>query len=234
MVMMAMADEEAVSEDNASVAAYVEAEEQTLSRDYKINLPYTIEGNGKEQTIVLIEYKAQTADTKYTYLTVPKLDGGTYLTLDISNWQQWGLLNGEVNITNNNVFYGQSRINTETTGGTISLTIGEDKQIAVKREMLQDYSRTKTAGSSKTTTRAYKITLTNNKNQDVTVRLQEPYPVSTDKSISIELTEQTTTPSDNDKDHGILTYEMPVKAGQTESVTVGYQVKYPKENEVNL
>jgi len=233
MVMMAM-DEDAVSEDNASVAAYVEAEEQTLSRDYKINLPYTIEGNGKEQTIVLTEHKAQTADTKYTYLTVPKLDGGTYLTLDISNWQQWGLLNGEVNITNNNVFYGQSRINTATTGGTLSLTIGEDKQIAVKREMLQDYSQTKTTGSSKTTTRAYKITVTNNKNQDISVRLQEPYPVSTDKSISVELTDGTTTAANNDKDHGILTYELQVKAGQTETVTVGYQVKYPKEQEINL
>ena len=233
MMMREMAVEE-VSEENASVAAYVEAEEQTLSRDYKINLPYTIEGNGKEQTIVLIEHKAQTADTKYTYLTVPKTDGGTYLTLDLSNWQQWGLLNGEVNITNNNVFYGQSRINTETTGGTLSLTIGEDKQIAVKREMLQDYSQTKTVGSNKTTTRAYKITVTNNKSQDITVRLQEPYPVSTDKNISIELTEETTTATDNDKDHGILTYEIPVKAGHTETVTVGYQVKYPKEKVINL
>ena len=223
-----------VAARNTSIQEYVEAEEQNLSREYKINLPYTIEGNGKKRTISLFEQQIQADNTSYTYFIVPKLDGGAYLTLDIADWQSLNLLNGTVNITNNNVFYGQSQINTFTTEKSLTLTIGEDKQIAVKRELLQDYSQTKTIGSNKTTAKAYQITITNNKKEAVKIRLQEPYPVSTEKNISVELLSQTSPASSNDKEHGILTYEFELAAGASESITVGYSVKYPKDSSINL
>lgn len=222
------------AEKNTSIEEYVEAEEQSLSREYKINLPYTIEGNGKKRTISLFEQQIKADNTSYTYFIVPKLDGGAYLTLDIAEWQSLNLLNGTVNITNNNVFYGQSQINTSTTDKLLTLTIGEDKQIAVKRELLQDFSQTKTIGSNKTTVKAYKITVTNNKKETVKIRLQEPYPVSTEKNINVELLSQTTPATTNDKEHGILTYELELAAGASESITVGYSVKYPKDSSINL
>jgi len=233
-VMAEEIEEDAMPVATASIENYVQASDQTLSREYRIALPYTIEGNGKEQTISLMEHKAEPKDTRYTYLCVPKTDGGTYLTLDISNWQSWGLLNGNVNITNNNVFYGQSHLNPSSTNGPLNLTIGEDKQIAVHRELMQDYSRTKTTGNITNTTRTYRITVSNNRTNAVTVRVQEPYPVSTDKSISVELTEETSPASSNNKERGLLTYELELSAGSTETLTVGYTVKYPKEKDINL
>ena len=56
--------------------------------------------------------------------------------------------------------------------------------------------------------------------------LKDQYPLSTDKEIEIELLQ-----SDNAKvnaETGILTWQLQLKANETQKIRISYKVKYPK------
>ncbi len=218
--------------ETATMADYITQEEQALSVSYTIDMPYTVLGNGKAQIIPLNEQQISTAT--YEYFVAPKLSETAYLLAKITDWEKLQLLSGTAGITYAGTYYGQTYLNTTNTEKALQLTLGTDPQIAVKREKINDYSAERILGSSKTTTQAYRITLRNNKNRPVTIRLQEQYPVSTNKDITVELTDTTTAWSENDTEKGILTYSIHLAAGETQEIVVGYSVKAPKDWRLNL
>ncbi len=218
--------------ETATMADYITQEEQALSVSYTIDMPYTVLGNGKAQIIPLNE--KQVSNVAYEYFVAPKLSETAYLLAKISDWEKLQLLSGMAGITYAGTYYGQTYLNTINTDQALRLTLGTDPQIAVKREKINDYSAERILGSSKTTTQAYRITLRNNKNRPVTIRLQEQYPVSTNKDITVELTDKTTAWTENDAEKGILTYLISLAAGETQEIVVGYSVKAPKDWRLNL
>ncbi len=213
--------------ETATMADYITQEEQALSVSYTIDMPYTVLGNGKAQIIPLNEQQITTAT--YEYFVAPKLSETAYLLANITDWEKLQLLSGTAGITYAGTYYGQTYLNTTNTDQALRLTLGTDPQIAVKREKISDYSAERILGSSKTTTQAYRITLRNNKNRPVTILLQEQYPVSTNKEITVELTDKTSAWTENDAEKGILTYSIRLEAGETQEIVVGYSVKAPKE-----
>ncbi len=218
--------------ETATMADYITQEEQALSVSYMIDMPYTVLGNGKAQIIPLNE--KQVSNVAYEYFVAPKLSETAYLLAKISDWEKLQLLSGTAGITYAGTYYGQTFLNTTNTEKALQLTLGTDPQIAVKREKIGDYSAERILGSSKTTTQAYRITVRNNKNRPVTIRLQEQYPVSTNKDIKVELSEQTTAWTENNTEKGILTYSITLEAGATKEIVVCYSVQQPKDWRLNL
>lgn len=233
---MAYDDAEVVVEEiqfeSNTMAQFISVNQQQLAREYAIDLPYTILGNGKEQIIAL--GVQDISDIDYRYYSVPKLDATAYFTGEINNWNALGLLSGMVNITYDGTFYGETYINPDNIGDSLLLTLGTDPEISIRREAIQDYTATKTIGSTTTKTMAYRITVRNNKKQAADMRLQEPYPVSGNKDITVELTNRTSTWTENNTEKGILTYDFTLQAGQTQEIIVEYRVKYPKNMLIRL
>ena len=65
------------------------------------------------------------------------------------------------------------------------------------------------------------------KKEAIDLLLKDQYPISTDKEITIELT-------DNGKakvntETGILTWDTKLNAGETKKYRISYKVKYPKD-----
>ena len=205
---------------------------QQIAEEYSIDIPYTILGNGKVQTIALLQKKIE--DVDYTYFAAPKLDNTCFLTAKIKNWNKLNLISGNASITYNGTFYGQTFLDVANTDDEIRLTLGDDQQINVKREVAEDFTTHKIVGSNKTQTYTYKITVRNNKQVPVKLILQEQYPVSAQKEIQVELTDQTTKANTDDAVKGILSYEIELNAGESKVITVGYSVKYPKDMKINL
>lgn len=234
MLMAEMAYDAAVEEEYEpqSMASYVEQTEQSLMTEYAIKLPYTIEGNGKEQTVTISEQKIN--DVEYRYQVVPKLDKTAYLTAEIKGWEQLNLLNGKANLIVGNTYFGQTTLNTASTQDNLQLTLGDDPQITVKRELLNEQSKRKTVGQNRQATQTYQIVVRNNKKEAVKLTLKEPYPVSSAKEITVEPGEQTTTPTEQNKNTGILTYDLDLQPGEARTITVSYTVKYPKDWNINL
>jgi hypothetical protein len=110
--------------------------------------------------------------------------------------------------------------------------LGNDRRVAVKREKMQDFSSVKFLGNDKRQVFTYQLTVKNNKNIPIDMILKDQYPISTDKSISVELLE--TDNAHDNQEVGTLTWEFPLKAGETRTFKFSYSVKYPKDKQINF
>ena len=64
--------------------------------------------------------------------------------------------------------------------------------------------------------------------------LKDQYPVSTQKTIEVELLTKETTPwTANKEEIGVLSWENEIAAGETKEYRMSYSVKYPKGSRLN-
>jgi len=208
------------------ISDYVISDENMLSQTFNIDLPYTIPGNGKEQNI---ELQTQEVSAEYQYYCAPKLNPETFLLAEIPNWEKLNLLSGKANISYDGTYIGETQINASSTQEKLGLTLGVDKRIAVKRELLKDFSSSKFLGNNVKQVFVYKLTVKNNRNVPVRFVLKEQYPQSTNKEIeTLWLKAETTPPSAVNEDVGVITWEEELAAGATKEYRFSYSIQYPK------
>ena len=214
---------------NQAAVPVLNVVDNQLSVTFDIETPYDILSNGQAHSVTL---KELTHPASFNYYAVPKLDKDVFLLAEISDFEKLNLVPGEANIIFENMFVGSSFLNTNVTTDTLSLGMGRDKAITVKRDRIMDAKSSQTSGGSKRQVYTYEIRVKNNKSSAVDIILKDQYPVSTDKSIEIELT------NDGgalvDKETGILTWKIDVKPGETKTYRFTYTVKYPKDRVVNF
>jgi uncharacterized protein (TIGR02231 family) len=205
----------------------VSQNENMLNASFDIEIPYDIASNSKPHSVTLKEF-SQPANFKY--YSVPKVDGDVFLMAEITNYDKLNLLPGEANIIFENSYVGKSFINPNATTDTLNLSMGRDKKITIKREKVAEQTGTKLIGSSKKQTFTYEIRLRNGKKEAVDLLLKDQYPVSTDKDMEIELLNAGGAAVN--KETGVLTWKLNLKAGATETIRISYSVKYPKDKNI--
>ncbi len=200
-----------------------------IDMTYKIDLPYNLLSTGKEQSVTL---RTLELPATYEYYCAPKLDKATYLLAGIKDWSKYNLLGGEASITYAGTYIGKSMIDPNSTQEVLHLTLGDDKRIVVKREKMQDYTSSKFLGNDKEQQFAYQLTVKNNKNTSVNMILKDQFPISTDKSIVVKVIE--TDGAHVNEEIGTLTWEFPLKPGETKVYKIKYSVKYPKDMNLGI
>ena len=210
---------------------FVSESDNALNITYTIDLPYSIPGNGKEQNIDL-----QTKETvaEYKYYCAPKLDNATYVLAEISDWEKLGLLSGKANVTFEGVYIGATYIDANATHEKLSLTLGTDQRVSVKREKMQDFTATRFLGNDVLQTFTYKITVKNNQNRKIHMVLKDQYPISTQRRIEVTLLKETTNWTAHNEAVGVISWEEDFEAGETKTYQISYSVKYPKDMKLNL
>lgn len=201
--------------------------ENMLNASFDIDIPYDIASNSKPHSVTLKEF-SQPANFKY--YSVPKVDGDAFLMAEITNYDKLNLLPGEANIIFENSYVGKSFINPNATTDTLNLSMGRDKKITIKREKVAEQTGTKFVGNSKKQTFTYEIRLRNGKKEAVNLLLKDQYPVSTDKDMEVELLNADG--ASVNKETGVLTWKLNLKAGATETIRISYSVKYPKDKSI--
>jgi len=215
-----------------TAADYVTENDNQLDMTYNIDLPYTIPGNGNAQNITL---QSKQAEAAFKYYSAPKLDKSVFILAEIGDAEKLNLQNGKANVTFNETYVGETEINAGSTQENLTFTIGTEKKIGVKRELMKDFSSKKTFGNSITQTFTYKITVKNNLNKAAKITVKEQYPKSTDSEIEVNLlSKDTTAPTFNKEDTGVITWENDFKPGETKEFQISYSVKYPKDKTLNL
>lgn len=198
--------------------------ENQLNVSFDIDIPYDILSNGKAHSVALKEIKL---DASYKYYAAPRIDKEAFLLAQIEDYSKYNLLSGEANIIFEGMYVGKTLINPNQTSDTLSLTMGRDKKIDIKREKVVDKSGTKFLSSYKEQTFTYDITVRNNKKEAVQMLLKDQYPLSTDKEITVELLQ-----SDKAKvnvETGILSWDLKLSPNETKKIRISYKVKYPKD-----
>lgn len=219
----------AASPNAKKLEEYVSVSDNTLNVTFDIDVLYDIPTNGKEQTAVLKTYQVPAT---YKHYAIPKLDKDAYIIAEVLDWEKLNLLPGEANVILEGTYTGKTYIDPNATNDTLSLTLGKDKRVALKRDKLVDYSSVKFLGTNKLQKFTYEITVKNNKNEAINLDLKDQFPLSTNKDIEVEMI--SAGGANVNSDNGILNWLVSIAAGESKKFKFTYSIKYPKDKVVNV
>jgi len=226
--MMEMATNDKANEAEAApVAVEKQVGETTITFD--VAIPCSIASDGKIQTI---EIQRSTVPAEYKYVTVPKMSPVAYLTASITDWAKLSLQSGEATLYFENTFVGKSTLDVTQLKDTLTLSLGNDNSILVKREKRQDFTSKKTFGSNKTEIYSFLITVRNNKPGLVKITLNDQIPVSSNNGITVEATELSGGKLNSQT--GFVNWDLEIKPQETKQIILTYSVKYPKDKTIIL
>jgi uncharacterized protein (TIGR02231 family) len=227
MMDMAVAEEAVVAKEAAPVIVEKQVGETTITFD--VAIPYSIASDGKVQTI---EIQRTATPAEYKYVTVPKLSPLAYLTGNITNWAEQSLQSGEATLYFENTFVGKSYLNVNQLKDTLTLSLGTDNSILVKREKRKDFTSKKVLGANKTETYSFLITIRNNKANQIKITLQDQIPISSNSGITVEALELSG--GKHNSQTGEIKWDLEIKPQETKQIVLTYSVRYPKEKTVVL
>jgi uncharacterized protein (TIGR02231 family) len=168
----------------------------------------------------------------YEYYCAPKLEQDVFLTAKITDWSDLNLLEGESSLFFEGTFIGKAIISPKTAGDTLNLSLGRDKNIAVKRTSIKEFSKKQFLGSNKIDYRTFEIRIRNNKNQTINLIVEDQYPISVMKELELDKIENKE--ADLENETGKLKWAIQLDAGKEKKVDFKYSVKYPKGNALIL
>jgi uncharacterized protein (TIGR02231 family) len=196
--------------------------ENTTSVEFEIKTPYTILSENKNTTVEMERYQLL---AEYEYYCVPKVNKDAFLLANISNWEQYNLLEGEANIFFENTFIGKTILDVRYVSDTLNISLGRDKSVSVQREKVKEYTTRKFLGSKTETTRDWKITVKNNKRQPVSMVLLDQIPVST--LSEIEVSPEILSNGELEKESGEVKWKITLPPTEKKEIELKYKVKYP-------
>ena len=210
-------------------AEFVVMIDQIISAEFRIDLPYTIASNN-EAHMVLIKNQDLNADFKY--YTIPKIDPSVYLVAQISKLDELQLVPAKANIFFDGTYMGETYIDPRNMEDTLSLSLGKDPNIIVKRTLLKKESKEKVIGNQKERTNSFEIEIKNLKSTNIEVIVQDQIPVTTNADIVIEA-------GDLDKGKldpvtGLLEWKLDLKTKESKKLNFGYKVKFNKDQQVSI
>jgi len=207
-----------------SLSSYVTVQQNTVNTEFKIAIPYSIPSDNAKYDVTM---KTESLNASYSYITVPKLDNDAFLKARISDWAQYSLLPGESNIYFKGTFVGKGFIDPTQANDTLDLSLGRDRAISVKRDMLRDYCKSNLLGNKKTTSKAYEITAQNNKNQPIELIIEDQIPISQNGEITVE--QEEISGGTLDAATGKLTWKLTLQPGETQKRQLRFTVAHPKK-----
>jgi uncharacterized protein (TIGR02231 family) len=210
-----------------TAASMTEVTESQTNFEFNIRIPYDIPSDNKQYTINIQE---TTLPAVYEYFCAPKLDREAFLVARITGWEDLNLLSGEINLFFEGTYVGKSSLNLRNTTDTLDLSLGRDKGIVVTRVKMKDFTEQKAIGSNIRETRAWEITVRNSKKQALNLRLEDQFPVSMNKDISLEPQEYSG--GTYDKETGRIVWKMKLEPSEEKKLRLSFGIKYPKDKKV--
>ena len=225
---MGLAPEKSMEVEASSLSEYVTTVQTTLNTEFDISLPYTVASASKPTLVDIRNYDVK-AD--YVYAVAPKLDQDAFLLAKATGWEEYSLLPGEANIFFEGTFVGKTFIDPNNIKDTLSLSLGRDKRIVVKREKLKDLTSRKLIGTTQKENYTWEISVRNTKAEAIKIIVEDQLPVS--QNTQIEVTALETGGANFTKDTGKLIWNLILQPNETRKLTYKFEVKYPKDKQVS-
>lgn len=214
------ADADDVGEYKKEIATAVE---NMTSKEFQINIPLTISGSNGKAVLHIEEY---TLNGAYQYFAIPKYNNHVYLTAYLTDWEKFDLLPGVANLYLGKDFVGTTFVNTSQYGDSLQLPFGKDDGIVIKRERIQDVSKSSVLGRFTHVEMGVRVIVKNNKKTSVSLVLKDQIPVSS--TDEIEVTMEEISKAKHLPTTGELEWIEALKPGETKTYVIRYQVKYPR------
>jgi uncharacterized protein (TIGR02231 family) len=178
-------------------------EKRQLTTEFRIDIPYSIPSDNQPYDVSMVEYEI---DAQYEYFAVPKLSTNAFLLARIPDWIRYNLVSGNTCIFFKGIYQGESYLDLDTSGDTLSLSVGRDKDIVISREIQKDYVNRSITGSTRKEQKGWMISVKNNKTIPVNITIEDQYPVSKTEDIKVDLMESSG--AKMDESTGKLTWDL--------------------------
>lgn len=221
VVMKSLSGESNRASNTSNFTQVVQSQTQTK---YEIEIPYNIPSSTKETQVKIQKYQL---NATYRYYSVPKLDLDVFLQARITGWEALNIVPGNVNVFFEGTYITKAYLNPQNFTDTLDISLGRDKSIVIKREIIKDKNGTAFIGGKKRIKKAYSITVRNTKSTEILIVIEDHIPLSRNKEIEVELIDKDG--AKYDLITGKLTWEMQLKPRTTVKKDLSYEVKYPKD-----
>lgn len=211
-----------------SVSEFVSNIQTSLNTEFDISIPYSVSSSSKPTVVDIRNYEMK---AEYSYSVVPKLDSDAFLIAKALGWEEFSLLPGEANIFFEGTFVGDSFIDPNNIKDTLSLSLGRDKRIVIKRDKLKDLTSRSVMGSSKKESYTWEISIRNTKTEAVRISIEDQVPVSQNTQIEVTLID--IGGANYNKQTGKLIWNLEIKPSETRKVQYKFEVKFPKDKQIS-
>ncbi len=202
---------------------YTTVSENIIETEYEIRLNYNIPSDGKEHFAAIM---VKDLKTLYRYKAIPKLNNNVYLTAVLPDWEDAITMAGEASIYYDGSYIGETNLVPGGTEDTMQLSLGIDKNIAIKRQKIKDKCSQKVLDNDIIHQYTFEITMKNSRAAKIEIEVEDQLPLSHDKSVSIERKELSG--AKYDEVTGILKWRTNIQAKDSKKLTLTYQIKAPK------
>ena len=215
---------------DATYAHNITTQTQTIANvEFEINQTYNIPADGKGH---LVSLQSKTLPSDYNYLIVPKIEQSAFLIARITEWEGVNLLPGNANIYFNNTYVAKTYLDPLSLSDTLSVSLGRDKSIDVKRTMVADKSTDRIIGANNTKSMAFEISVRNSKPINLEIIVMDQIPISQDDDIKVELTELGK--GLLDELTGFVTWREKLKPKEVAKFELEFDITYPKNQPLSI
>ena len=211
------------------IGSYIEPTQMARSVSFELATPYTVINDGKN---VAVDMKEEQIPATYEYFCVPKKSKKAFLIAHITNWTDYNLMDGEVNLYYEGTFAGKTAFNLASADDTLNLSLGRDKGIVVSRVKVKDFSKNQVLSDKKSASAAFEITIRNNKRFPIHIMVEDQLPLSSEKEITVENPEYDG--ATLEEATGKLSWKLDLAAGKEKKLKLSYTVKYPKSYRLQI
>ena len=226
-VDVGMAMEDDIMEVSSSSADFTTVDFSGTQIQYDIDLPYSITSSNQS---LFIEIQKINLFATYDYYSYPKMDKDVFLMCHLSSIAQQNFLSGEAQLFFEGKSVGKTYLDPLSTKKTIDLSLSRDLSIIAERKPIKKLSIETKIGDKVKQERTFEVSLKNNKQERVTVKLVDQIPVSNDKSINVELMESSE--AKLTKNNGKLTWIIELEPNTSVTKSFSYVIKYPEDKRV--
>lgn len=202
---------------------YTSVSENVIETEYEIKLNYNIPSDGKQHFAAIMVKDLKTA---YRYKAIPKLNNNVYLTAVLADWEDAITMAGEASIYYDGSYIGETSLAPGGTEDTIQLSLGIDKNIAIKRQKIKDKCSQKILDTDILHQYTFEITMKNSRASKIEIEVIDQLPLAQDKTVTIDRKELSG--AKYDEVTGILKWRTTIQAKDSKKLTLMYQIKAPK------
>ncbi|MDC0599705.1 mucoidy inhibitor MuiA family protein [Flavobacteriales bacterium] len=196
---------------------------------FDIDAKYSIATDGVVQSVRI---KEMAVPAEFLYQATPKLDAQAYLMAHIMDWEELDLISGRLRIYFEDDFVGESTLALNLASDTLSLSLGPDPAIQVRRKLVSHDNKSNVITGKRELQREWEITVDNRKKQPIRIVIDDQLPLSNDEDVEVK--------ADNlgggklDKDTGRVEWDFKVNPSERENIRFKYSVQAPKEVPIHL
>ncbi len=209
------------------------AEAYSAPTQSMLNLEFEVPGLSNipsDNKFHLVELNKFNVAAIYGHASVPKLSSDVFVTAKVQTNDLISQLSGEANIYLNGTYTGKTYLSAQA-DDTLTITLGKDRRVIVKREKVKEMCSKSLFGSNKKDASTIELTLTNSSNEAIELIVEDQIPLSSNQDILVKLVDQGT--ATYVAETGILTWKITLAPKQNTKLRFSFEVSYPSQQHIS-